>query len=127
MARSKWTWMTCKIVLLASLIALPGCGDDTVSLSSPMTDVRIWIDDGPDKPSTRIVISISEPMEISLTILGPEGELVRVLMNGHVEAGTAYIIWNGTDDANEAVASGAYWAFLVAENQQEARAMMLIK
>ena len=131
MVRTSWTrivrLISPAIILAAGLIMATGCGEQAVTPPSGSEHLRLWIDDGPDKPATRINISVSETMWIALTVLEAEGEQVRLLHEGVLVAGVHIFVWDARDDAGEVVASGPYWAVLDGGDGLQARAMMLIK
>ena len=131
MVRNDWMW-TVRIIALAvvlgsGLVTGTGCSERAVTSPSDSEYVRLWIDDGPDKPATTIRISVSETMWISLTIRDPEGGQVRMLLEEVVAAGEYAVVWNAKDDAGEVVASGPYWAVLTDGGGLKVRAMMLVK
>ena len=131
MVRNDWMW-TVRIIALAvvlgsGLVTSTGCSERAVTSPSDSEYVRLWIDDGPDKPATTIRISVSETMWISLTIRDPEGGQTHMLFEGILEAGMHGVVWNAQDDEGEAVASGPYWAVLTAGDGLQAQAMMLVK
>ena len=63
----------------------------------------------PFNPSTRIEYNMPRAGELSIKIYNVRGELVRVLVDDIVEAGPGLVIWDGSDAAGEATASGVYF------------------
>ena len=115
------------IALAAGLLVGPGCSDRDVASPGAPPVARMWIDDGPDKPVTSIRIAMAEHAWISLTVRDADGGQVRVLYEDVLDAGQHSFVWNGRDDEETSVASGAYWAVLTDGAELMARAMMLIK
>lgn len=85
------------------------------------------IDQSPDKPMTRIDISVAVDTWLSLTVRDPEGGLIRVLHDGQIPHGQHSFVWNAMDDHDETVASGPYWALMTNGQDMHVRAMMLVK
>ena len=65
--------------------------------------------------------------EIELTIYDTLGRRVATLVSGHCDAGTHLITWNGRDEANQKLASGIYFARMVAPGFASTRKMVLLK
>jgi len=63
----------------------------------------------PFAESTRIRFGIPKPGDVSLVVYGIEGRAVRHLFSGDRAAGTFDAIWDGKDDAGNAVTSGRYF------------------
>ena len=131
MVRTDWMWtvriIALAIVLGSGLVIGTGCSESAVTSPSAAEYVRLWIDDGPDKPMTTIRISVSETMWISLTVRDAEGGQVRQLHEGIIAAGAYEFPWDARDDAGESVASGPYWALLTDGDRLLVQAMMLVK
>jgi len=131
MARTSWLGtvriIAVAVVIAAGLLGGTGCSEQAVTPPSASNHLRLWIDDGPDKPATTIRIAVPESMWISLTIRDPEGGQIRTLYEDVIEAGAHSFVWDARDDAGEAVASGPYWTVLTDGGGLMARAMMLIK
>jgi len=62
----------------------------------------------PFNPATRIAYTIRAPGRLDLKIFNVRGELVKTLINGHVEA-DGYIEWDGTNGQGGKVSSGVYF------------------
>jgi hypothetical protein len=62
----------------------------------------------PFNPTTTIPFNLSEAGEVRLTIHSVTGQIVRTLADAQMGAGGHMVIWDGTDDAGRAVASGVY-------------------
>ena len=64
----------------------------------------------PFNPATRISYTMPRAGHLALKVYDVRGMLVRVLVDGHVQAGADQVeVWDGTDDAGSAVSSGVYF------------------
>ncbi|MBN1561997.1 T9SS C-terminal target domain-containing protein, partial [candidate division KSB1 bacterium] len=81
----------------------------------------------PFNPQTTIRFDLPASAEVSLVVYDMQGRIVRTLMAGHQGAGVHSAIWNGTDDAGRAVASGLYIYHLTAGEFSDIRKMTLLK
>lgn len=86
----------------------------------------------PFNPETWIPYRLAVPGDVSLTIYGINGQVVRRLALGHQPAGfytardrAAY--WDGRNSAGEPVASGVYFYTLTADNFTATRKMLIRK
>jgi photosystem II stability/assembly factor-like uncharacterized protein len=81
----------------------------------------------PFNPTTVIKFRLEESGPVQLSVYDELGREVRTLMNGYENAGWKQIMWDGRDNANRPVASGAYFYALRGESRMDAKKMMLIK
>ena len=86
----------------------------------------------PFNPETWIPYQLAKPADVTLTIYGVNGQVIRQLALGHQPAGTyqsksraAY--WNGHNDVGERVASGIYFYTLTAGESTSTRKMLIRK
>ncbi|MYA72651.1 T9SS type A sorting domain-containing protein [Candidatus Poribacteria bacterium] len=86
----------------------------------------------PFNPETWIPYQLAAPAEVTLTIYGPTGHVVRTLALGHQAAGVyasksraAY--WDGRNDIGERVASGLYFYTLTAGGFNATGKMLIMK
>lgn len=63
----------------------------------------------PFNPATTIAYSLDAPGRARLAIYGVRGDLVRILVDGAVDAGEHVARWNGANDRGSAVSSGIYF------------------
>ena len=63
----------------------------------------------PFNPSIRIVYAMPARGEIAIRIYNLRGQLVRTLIDEPVGKGESFVIWDGTDEAGRAQASGVYF------------------
>jgi len=81
----------------------------------------------PFNPATKIDYSLERSSHVTLTIYNILGQKVAVLVDDFQSAGWHEIIWDGRDNAGNAVASGIYLYLLKTDDYQASRQMILIK
>jgi hypothetical protein len=78
-------------------------------------------------PETEIKFFTPQRAPVKITIVDPLGRLVRVLVDGVVEAGEHRTRWNGKDENAVAAASGIYFAKMRSENFVAVRKLLLVR
>jgi hypothetical protein len=63
----------------------------------------------PFNPDTRISFNLKEAAHVKLQIFNLKGQLVKIVHEGLLTAGSHSLIWNGKDDREQPVASGIYF------------------
>lgn len=82
----------------------------------------------PFNPRTMVRFTTRLAGPVSLAIHDVRGQLVRRLVSGELTAGEHQFLWDGLDDRGNAVASGQYFARLVASGSQPVtRKLMLVR
>ena len=81
----------------------------------------------PFNPSTKIIFTLPENMQISVNIYDIKGRRVRTLVAGSYRSGNHYVNWNGDDQYGLKVSSGIYFYELRGEGLVDTRKMLLIK
>lgn len=82
----------------------------------------------PFNPRTTIEFVLTRPNLAQLNIYNLRGQLVRSLVNGHLEAGTYPVVWDGTDDSGNRMGSGTYFARLrIAAEVMQVQKLSLVK
>ncbi len=81
----------------------------------------------PFNPATTIKYSIVNPGAVELTVFNVLGQTVKELVNGNQNAGQYSVIWDGTDDKGDQVATGIYFYRLKTDEYTHSRKMALIK
>jgi len=56
-----------------------------------------------------------------------KGQLVKTLVNGNMNAGKHNIVWNGRDNAGNAVSSGVYFYKMNAGKYSSTKKMIMMK
>ncbi len=82
----------------------------------------------PFAQSTSISVNVENSGFYTLTVYDVEGNLVKTLINGNVDAGQKTpILWDGTDNSGNKVQSGMYIYRLIGNNVSVSNTMQLIK
>jgi len=81
----------------------------------------------PFNPETTISFSLDVQDFVELNIFNLRGEKIKALVREPREAGSHYVIWDGTDDNGNKVASGIYFYSLNTSNYSATRKMVMIK
>jgi hypothetical protein len=83
----------------------------------------------PFNPVTQIKIGIPDKFTqpVSLKIYNVSGQLVRTVFAGVKPAGYHTFTWDGTNESGSRVATGVYFATLVAGDRRMTRKMVLLK
>jgi hypothetical protein len=80
----------------------------------------------PFNPKTRIALSLPEASDWSVKIFNIAGQLVNEF-SGNADAGLVEVMWEGTDNSGNTVASGIYFYKAQAGNYTATKKMMLMK
>lgn len=81
----------------------------------------------PFNPETTISFEIPKTDNVSLQIYNLKGQLIRTLVNDYLPAGKQSIVWNGTDNNNQPVASGVYLYKIKTGKCTKSAKMLLLK
>jgi hypothetical protein len=83
----------------------------------------------PFNPETAISFALpqGDPVQTSLKIYNPQGQLVRTLVDEVLEPGEHTVQWNGTNDQGTEVATGVFFCVLEAGENRATTKMMLLK
>lgn len=81
----------------------------------------------PFNPATTITYELARDGRARLEVFDLAGKRVRTLVDGPVAAGAHTVVWDGRDDAGDAVASGTYLCRLGADGQATTGKMTLLK
>ena len=81
----------------------------------------------PFNPKTEIRFTLPAPMRAKLTVFNLNGQEVRVLQSGSLDAGVHRATWDGTDAQGQSVATGVYLAQLRAGSRVQIRKMLLLR
>ena len=76
---------------------------------------------------TRISFALPEPGEVSLAIYSMQGQLVRRLIGGMMNAGYHSIVWNARDASDHQVTSGVYVYVIKAGNFIAQKKLLFVK
>ena len=81
----------------------------------------------PFNPSTAISFALPEASEVTLSIFNTNGQLVKQLVAGAMNAGRHNFTWDATDERGQRVASGVYLYVLNAGEFTAQRRLLLLK
>jgi hypothetical protein len=81
----------------------------------------------PFNPSTCIDVVVPERKFVALTIFNGNGQLVRRLHSGYIDAGSHPIVWDARDETGKPVTAGVYYCCLETEDKFITRAMILLR
>ncbi|MDY6916227.1 MAG: FlgD immunoglobulin-like domain containing protein, partial [Candidatus Cloacimonadota bacterium] len=93
----------------------------------PSSDLTLQNHPNPFNPSTTISFMLPEPAsQIKVNIYNLKGQKIRTLSRNSLRQGEHNLVWNGTDDENNSVASGVYLYRLQADGQTKATSKCLL-
>ena len=81
----------------------------------------------PFNATTSIQFSLDRTDEVTLTVYDILGRKIKTLYDGSIPAGLHSFIWDGTDQSDNAVASGIYFYRLDSSENTTAKSMILLK
>lgn len=81
----------------------------------------------PFNPATTIEFVLAAPTTVQLSVYNVNGQLVRRLSRGVLDAGLHRVSWDGTDNRGHEVASGVYFYRLRTDIQTMTRKMLLLR
>ncbi len=81
----------------------------------------------PFNPTTAIAFELPSPGRAELAVYNAAGRRVATLASGVLDAGRHTAIWNGRNEAGDAVASGVYFFRLTAGDETTTRKAVLLK
>ncbi len=82
----------------------------------------------PFNPMTSIQFTVpANAGPVELAVYNVNGQVVRRLVDGEIEAGPHSVVWNGRDDSGRGVATGIYFARLSTAEETDVIKMALLK
>ncbi len=81
----------------------------------------------PFNPETAINFAIHEAGKVRIDVFNIKGQLVKTLVNEHLEAAYHSVIWNGKDTKGVNVSSGVYFYKMDAAKYTSTKKMILMK
>jgi len=113
--------------ILNDTLEIPTGVDDEVPSTLP-DEFRVGQNyPNPFNPSTVIEFDLPSKSKVTVSVFNVLGRRVATLLNEERPAGSGSIVWDGTNDGGEAVASGVYFYRVRAGEQTIAKKMMLLK
>ena len=81
----------------------------------------------PFNPATQIRYDLKAAQPVGLRIYDVRGRLVVTLIDGIQPAGQHQLVWQGTDEAGQAVASGVYYLRLQLADEEQTQRLSLVR
>jgi len=81
----------------------------------------------PFNPDTRIAFSLDQPGRVRLTVFNLLGQKIATLFDRAAPAGRHDLLWDGTDERGQVVASGVYFYRLDVGDESRTRKMLLLR
>jgi hypothetical protein len=111
---------TAYLVFLSNAASSPDVVTVTMTVNDPGTGVgdapHVFALEGnypnPFNPSTKVSFAVPAAGHAVIDVLDLQGHVVRTLFDGHLAAGPADMVWDGSDADGRRVASGTYVARL---------------
>ena len=100
---------------------------NTEDLETPLEFQLLGNYPNPFTAETRINYSVAEPVFVSLNVYDLTGQHVRMLTQGVQSSGNHSVVWDGTSDAGQPLASGVYMLRFEAGEYQQSRPVMRVR
>lgn len=102
--------------------------DDPGEFETPASTISLAQND-PNPFASGTVIAYSVPMDchVTLAVYDAAGRRVKMLADGWQSAGPGRVLWDGTDQGGEEVASGVYFCRLRAGSQLASRKLVVLR
>ncbi|MCF7920632.1 MAG: choice-of-anchor J domain-containing protein [Candidatus Cloacimonetes bacterium] len=81
----------------------------------------------PFNPECTIAFSLADNAPVELNIYNARGQFIRTLVKEDMEAGSHQVVWNGTDENGNNVASGIYYYKMNSGKFTSSKKMVLMK
>lgn len=114
---------------LGALVAGPPAPDDGATASGIVVGLPFALGQNspnPFRPSTVIRFTLPESRPVALDVFDVAGRRIRSLVQGPLGPGTHTVVWDGTSDHGERVASGVFFYRLTAGADRAQRKMVRI-
>jgi hypothetical protein len=81
----------------------------------------------PNAGMSALRLELPRAADVSVRVFDPSGRAVRTIPSERLAAGQHAIVWDGLDDAGTRVASGVYWIRVLADNEERAARMVVVR
>jgi len=81
----------------------------------------------PFNPRTTIAFELPEERHVRIAVFDIAGRMVGVLADGAYGGGRSTVVWNGTNEGGEALASGVYFVRMDAGDERDSRSIVLLR
>ncbi len=93
----------------------------------PMNDISAMNYPNPFNPETTINYQLKENGSVELNVYNIKGQLVKTLVKKYQKTGEHNVVWNGTDNSGNRLASGIYFYKIKQGKFTSTRKMILMK
>jgi len=104
---------------------MPGGG--TVDAPAAAAGLALSARPNPFNPRTTLRLELPAAGPVQLAIFDAAGRRVRDLVTGDLPAGVQEVVWDGGDESGRRVASGTYYARLVAAGRSSVGPLVRVK
>ncbi len=105
-----------------------GTGTDVADeFATPVRFELSGVSPNPFNPMTTVTYAMPAPGHVELAVYNVSGRLVKTLVDGDETAGWHAVAWDGRDDNGGSVASGVYFARMMADGFTGSTKMVLLK
>jgi hypothetical protein len=125
----KWTLNMSDLSTLGLCVIPSSCGEGVPEEQPGNAYVNRLHQNHPNpfNPRTVIKYSLAQAGPAQLVIYDVNGRRVKTLVDGPQIAGAHEAIWDGTNDAGHAVASGVFWSKLTVDRWSANKKMIVLK
>jgi len=81
----------------------------------------------PFNPTTTISFALPKAGKVQLSVFNLLGQEVKTLVSGDLAAGNQSVVWDGTNEHGQSVASGIYFYRIAAGDFSQTKKMMMLK
>ncbi|MEN8007985.1 MAG: FlgD immunoglobulin-like domain containing protein, partial [Candidatus Krumholzibacteriota bacterium] len=78
-------------------------------------------------PQTEIRFELEKPQQARVAIYDVKGRVMKVVADGHLEAGPHTRVWQGRDSGGRQVPSGVYYVRMETRDRTDHHKIMLLK
>jgi hypothetical protein len=116
--------------IMEDVLGLPSSGGGPADIDDPPVSHRWALHQNVPNPcagATEIRYELARPAVVSIKIYNPQGQVVKVLERGALEAGPHAVRWGGRNTSGERVASGVYFYKIEAGPFSATRKMLVLR
>ena len=119
-----WTPYEDGEIMIRAIVQVSSSNNSNVS---PVLTLSASNYPNPFNPETTISFTVPQNGQTSVKVYNLKGQEVRSLLNKEMTAGSSSIVWNGTDNSGDNVASGLYFVRVQNNGKAVTRKMLLSK
>lgn len=99
----------------------------TPDVPAPSATRLVAVQPNPFNPRTTILFDLAVPGDVRISVYNLEGRRIRHLLDAPRAAGRGEIVWDGTDDRGQAMASGVYLIRLETPSGADGKSVTLVR